>query len=342
MKLRLKYLVEDVDRHGNVRCYVRVKGRPKIRIREAPGTEGFMTAYQAALAGQRLEPRLARLTRRGSFRHLSQLYYASSEFKALDAATQLWRRRVLDDMARKHGEKPVAMMELRHVRKIRDENDATPAAANKRLKALRALFSWGVEAEEVEHDPTQGVRFIKYATVGHHSWTIEEVQQFEAAHAVGTRPRLAMSLLLYTACRREDAVRLGPQHVRNARLKYTQAKNEHRNPVQMDIPLHDDLAAVIAATPSGHMTFLVTKQGKPFAPAGFGNWFRDQCDQAGLPHCSAHGLRKAAAARLAERGATAHEIMAITGHQTLEEVERYTRAAQKSKLADSAMEKLKG
>jgi hypothetical protein len=33
--------------------------------------------------------------------------------------------------------------------------------------------------------------------------------------------------------------------------------------------------------------------------------------------------------------------MAITGHQTLEEVERYTRAARQAKLADSAMEKFK-
>jgi integrase len=64
--------------------------------------------------------------------------------------------------------------------------------------------------------------------------------------------------------------------------------------------------------------------------------------QAGLPHCSAHGLRKATAARLAERGATPHEIMAITGHQTLAEVERYTRAAERSKMADAAMSKLKG
>jgi integrase/recombinase XerD len=85
----------------------------------------------------------------------------------------------------------------------------------------------------------------------------------------------------------------------------------------------------------------VTEQERPFTPAGFENKFRDWCNQANLPHCSAHGLGKATAARLAERGATAHEIMAITGHQSLEEVERYTRAAQKAQLADSAISKLK-
>ena len=87
--------------------------------------------------------------------------------------------------------------------------------------------------------------------------------------------------------------------------------------------------------------FLVTDYGKPFSVAGFGTKFRMWCDQAGLQKCSAHGLRKAAASRLAERGASAHEIMAITGHRSLEEVERYTRAARKAGLADAAMAKLK-
>ena len=128
---------------------------------------------------------------------------------------------------------------------------------------------------------------------------------------------------------------------RNGRLRYRQAKNEHRNPIDCDIPLHPDLVDVIAAIPSAHLTFLVTEYGRPFSPAGFGNKFRDWCNQANLPHCSAHGLRKATAARLAERGATAHEIMAITGHRSLEEVERYARAARRSQLADSAMSKLK-
>ena len=109
----------------------------------------------------------------------------------------------------------------------------------------------------------------------------------------------------------------------------------------MDIPLHPDLAAIIEATPSGHLTFLITQYGKPFTASGFGNKFKDWCRQADLPHCSAHGLRSATAVRLAERGASPHEIMAITGHRTLEEVEHYTRAAGMKKLADSAMARLK-
>jgi integrase len=88
------------------------------------------------------------------------------------------------------------------------------------------------------------------------------------------------------------------------------------------------------------MTFLTTAFGKPFTAAGFGNWFRDQCNAAGLRHCSAHGLRKAAARRLAEAGCTEHEIAAITGHASLREVQRYTKAANRTKLAVAAMKKV--
>jgi integrase/recombinase XerD len=136
-----------------------------------------------------------------------------------------------------------------------------------------------------------------------------------------------MAIMLCTSGRREDAVRLGPRHIRDGRLQFTQAKNEHRQPVEIDIPIHPELLTAIEATASRQSTFLVTDYGRPFTPNGFGNKVKEWCRQAGLPHCSCHGLRKAAATRLAEGGATPHEIMAITGHRSLEEVERYTRAA---------------
>ena len=146
---------------------------------------------------------------------------------------------------------------------------------------------------------------IKYATHGHHSWNAEEIEQFRARHPIESKARLALDLLLYTGGRREDAVRLGPQHARNGRVRFTQAKNEHRAPIEVDIPLHPRLGATIAATRSVHLTFLVTEYGKPYTPAGFGNAIRDWCDQANLHHCSAHGLPKSCATALAEAGATA-------------------------------------
>jgi integrase len=150
--------------------------------------------------------------------------------------------------------------------------------------------------------------------------------------------RLAMTLMLYTGCRRADAVRLGPQNIKDDFLTYTQQKNRIRKPVSLTIPVHFDLRRVIEATPMvGVRTFLVTSFGKPFSEAGFGNWMRTRCDEAGLPECSSHGLRKAIARRLAEAGMSPHQIQAITGHTTLKEIERYTKAARRKLMAEMAM-----
>ena len=105
------------------------------------------------------------------------------------------------------------------------------------------------------------------------------------------------------------------------------------------IPMHPELKIALASVPRTNLTFLVTERGAPFTPAGFGNWFRDQCDLAGLPHCSAHGLRKAAATRLANAGCSSDQIKAITGHKSLSEVAHYTRAADQQRLARQALER---
>lgn len=340
VKVRFRFVIEDVDRHGNIRLYFRRRGEPKIRLPGMPGSDEFLAAYSEALNKSTKSTAKNRLIA-GSFGYLCKAYYASSAFKALDISTRNWRRRALDEIAAVHGDKPVAKMQAKHVRQLRDEKANTPGAARNRLKALRALFRWAIENDAAPHDPTRDIKPIPHSTKGHHSWTSEEISAFEDRHPIGSKARLAMALLLYTACRREDVVRLGPQHIRSTRLKYRQAKNEHRSPIDLDIPVHPDLAKVLEATLTRHLTFLTTDFGKPFSVAGFGAKFRVWCDEAGLRHCSAHGLRKATAARLAERGASTHEIMAITGHRSLEEVERYTRAVRKAELANAAMSKFK-
>ncbi|HWX58954.1 tyrosine-type recombinase/integrase [Bradyrhizobium sp.] len=82
------------------------------------------------------------------------------------------------------------------------------------------------------------------------------------------------------------------------------------------------------------MTFLQTEYGKAFTAAGFGNWFRDRCDEAGLPQCTAHGLKKAAATIAAENGATTRQLMAMFDWTTESMAEVYTRAAEKSAWPD--------
>jgi integrase/recombinase XerD len=342
VRIKLKYVVEDQDRHGNIRRYFRRKGQRKIRLPGLPGSDEFMEAYRAALAttGKTQQERNMR-TAAGSFGYVCLNYYASPTFKALDPSTRHQRSYFLDSICEMYGDKAISRMESRHVKMLLEKRRHTPAAARNFLKALQALFKWAVDNKKATHNPTLDVEYIPYSTKGHHSWTIEEITQYEQRHPVGTLASLAKDIFFYTGCRREDAVRLGPQHIRNGRLQFTQAKNEHRNPVYIDIPVHPKLAEAIAACPSGHMTFLATANGKPFTPAGLGNKFRKWCNEADLSNCSAHGLRKAMATQLAEGGASPHEIMSVTGHRSLSEVQRYTREANKSKLADSAIAKFK-
>jgi integrase len=85
---------------------------------------------------------------------------------------------------------------------------------------------------------------------------------------------------------------------------------------------------------------LTTRAGKVYRKGSFSDQFRSWCYTAGLPqHCVFHGLRKAACRRLAEVGCTSREIMAISGHKSLSEVERYTKAVDQAKLAQAAMVK---
>ena len=220
---------------------------------------------------------------------------------------------------------------------VRTLGKRSPAAARNWLKTLRGLLEFAVSEKFRADDPTRGVKLPKLPkSDGIATWTEEEIQAFEARHPIGSRPRLAFALLLFTAQRRGDVVRMGRQHVRNGAISVRQQKTG----ASLEIPIHQDLQTVLDATPSEHLTFLVTEFGKPFAPAGFGNWFRDQCNEAGLPkHCSAHGLRKAACRRLAEAGCTAHQIAAISGHASLREVERYTKAVDQARLAKDAIRK---
>jgi integrase len=212
-----------------------------------------------------------------------------------------------------------------------------PGSANGLRKALRAMMQHAVDVGWREDDPTRDVKKLKSKNEdGFHSWTEAEIAQFERRHPIGSKPRLALALLLYTGQRRGDVVSMGRQHVSNNAIHVVQQKTG----MALDIPIHGKLAAIIADTPNSNLTFLVTEYGKPFSAAGFGNWFREQCNAAGLRHCSAHGLRKAAARRLAEAECSVHEIAAITGHASLKEVERYTKAADRTRLAVAAMRKM--
>ena len=191
-----------------------------------------------------------------------------------------------------------------------------------------------MERDLVDTNPTLELKRIRYSTTGRHAWSPVEVEQFEARHPVGSRARLALALLLWTGLRRSDVIRIGKQHVKDGWLKMPLHKNSGRSPVTVELPISPELRAGISASPIGELTYLVTEYGRPFTAAGFSGWFRDRCNEATLPQCSAHGLRKVGAVRAAENGATVHELMALFGWLSLAEAQRLHPALPELPVAD--------
>lgn len=339
--IKLKYIKHYRDRLGVHRYYFNRRGCPATALPGEPGSRLFMATYAACMdeAEVRLgKPRKGpRRVIEGSFADLAHRYYASAQYRTLAPITRATYRNEIERIIKDHGDKLVANLTRRDVKVLMGMKSDTPGAANKLLRTLRMLMGVAIEEEMRTDDPTAKMKRLKVPGDGFVSWSEDDIRKFEARHAAGTKARLAFDLLLYTGQRRGDVVKLGPKNVVGDRMNLTQGKTG----TAMLIPIHPRLKSTLKTAPAGKPAFLMTEHGKPFAAAGFGNWFRDRCAEAGLPlGYNAHGLRKAAARRLADAGCTPHEIMAITGHKSISEVKRYTDKADQVRLAHSALAKL--
>lgn len=341
--LRLKHVQAFVDRHGHARHYFRRAGYPRISLPGLAGSQEFVEAYAAAMAGQ-APPRIAieRTALPGTMRYLAMSYKGSRPYQEMDARTQRVYANAIDRLCEKYGDNRVSKLEPYHVNCMMAEKADTPESANMLRRVLRAMMKHAVAIRMRTDDPTQSVKaYAPKSKDGFHSWTEDEIAQFEAHHPIGSKARLALALLIYTGQRRSDIVRMGRQHIRkinHPHFTHALYVKQDKTDAELEIPMLPGLEEIVAAT--SQMTFLVTEFGKPFTSNGFGNWFRKRCDEAKLPQCSAHGLRKACARRLADAGCTMFQIAAITGHASLKEVQRYTRGADQKRLALEAMNKL--
>jgi len=281
----------------------------------------------------------------GTVADLVVCYYLSSSFNSAGVVGRGKNRAILEAFREAHGKKRVAALQFQHIeamlisktkKSINAEGKAIggPHAAASLRKQLRRLFAYAVKLKMIANNPVEEAESVPVPKGGFHTWTEEEIGQFRAYHLLGTKPRLALEIVLWTLQRRGDTVRFGPQHCRDGRIQIWQEKTQK----EAWLPEPPQLTEAIVAMPAvGMTTFLVTTFGKPFTRAGFGNWFRRQCDAAGLPHCSLHGLRKATARRLAEDGASQQEIKAAGSWSSDKDVATYTAAADQRRMADTAL-----
>jgi integrase len=329
---RFQYVQAFVDRKtGAVFRYFRRPGYPRVRLPGLPGSPEFNRAYETALGADALEVG-AKRTKAGSVDAAIAAYYQSLEWRVVSVGTQAQRRSVLERFRDAHGDKPIGLLPQKFI--ALTLSTLPPFAARNWLKALRALLQFAVTRGLRQDDPTQGIKLPRTKTDGIYTWTEEDIAAFEAVHAIGSKARLALGLLLFTAQRRSDVIRMGPQHIQDGVLTVRQQKTG----TALAIPVHSDLRVILDAMPGGHMNFLTTKSGRPYSGNDFSEQFRAWCNEAKLSkECSAHGLRKAACRRLAEAGCSTNEIAAISGHASLREIERYTRAVDQARMARNAM-----
>jgi integrase len=323
-----------IDRHGKRRVRFR-KAAFSAYLTGIPWSDDFMRQYAAALEGVKQEVANigAERTIPGSFSALCVAYYRSADFHDLRPSTQRSRRNIIERFRTQHGDKPIARLTRAHLADIIGNMRQTPEAANNLLKVLRVMLNFAVGLDMVAVNVAVAVKRFRSKGDGYHTWSEAEVERFRNRFALGTRPRLALELLLGTAQRRSDVVRMGWQDLRGEVIAVRQQKTS----TPLVLPIVPGLADALALTPRTNLTLLMTERGAPFTAAGFGNWWRDQCNAAGLPQCSAHGLRKLAATRLANAGCSTDQIKAVTGHKSLSEVARYTKAADQERLARQAM-----
>jgi len=335
---RIKYVNRYINQHGREMVYYRPPGQPKTRIRGPVGSPQFWEDYVAASTGGDVNNKPAQGGAAGTLTWLIDKYRSTAHWKGLASRTRHVRGLQFNRFCDLYGGTKIKDLKQRHLYTIQDKFSDTPAEIDNWFKALRPAFRYAVKTDLIEYSPFVGLESLGSKNPkGFRAWTGAEMKKFEAYWVIGTKQRLAYELFRQLGQRLSDVHLLGKQHeTKNGWLKFTQFKGRNKKPMDMEIPIPDDLRVVLDASPTGDMTYMTTQYGRPFSSAAsFGNYFSAAVRKAGMSGISAHGLRKAFAAIEAEAASTTKEIMALGGWKTLPMVQKYTESADRKRLVEN-------
>jgi integrase len=317
-----RYVDLQRSRHDGRPYYYFRKGKcRRTPLPGSPGDDEFEAAYAAALANAATAPKKPPTGR--TIEALIDDYQRGSVFRNLRDTTKAGYRSRLRLLRKLHGHRTVSGMTRDGIEKaVLSPYADRPGQALAILKILRVLIRHAIAIHWITTDPSAGIKRPKGREI--RAWTEAEVGQFEALWPVGTKQRLAFAIMLHAGTARADVHRITWKQLEAGGVTYTRSKTG----VEIDIGADRELQKILSVVPRDHVCVLTTAYGKPFTVSGFSNFMRAAIATAGLPlDCRPHGLRKTLGRRLADAGATAHEIMAVLGHTTLAEAERYTREA---------------
>jgi integrase len=330
---RPPHLLKQITRHGKIVWYVRIgKGR-RIRLRSTYGSEEFQAEYDAAIRGE--EPAKRGKPVSGTLAWLVDQYRTAVAWTTLSMATRRQRENIFKQVLKTAAVEPYSKITSKTIQAGIDRRSKTPHQARHFLDTMRGLFQWAVDAEHVKADPTATKSVAKPRTRGFPVWDEDEIERFEQRWPLGTRERVMFDIFAYTGLRRGDAAKLGKQHIKNGIIRLDTEKTGTR----VVIPVLAMLQKTLTAGPVGDLAFITARDGKPMRKESIGNAFRDACRAAGI-NKSAHGLRKAAATRAANNGATVAELEAIFGWEGGRMASLYTKSADRERLATRAIQKL--
>lgn len=318
---------------GNPRLYLRRKGQKAVAMPDAhSGSPKFLAAYLAAQG----EPVTATKSKTGTIAAAVTAFIASDEYLSKASTTRAVWRRGLDDIRTRYGTGMLADLADRHIRT--DLARLKPNPANQRLQIWRAACGWWLESGLAKQNPTKGIDKRKTPkSDGHQPWTKDDVERFREHWPIGTDQRLALELLHWTGCRMSDAVALTEAMIdAEGWLNYRQQKTGGSVAVPImaaapDFAEPDGMITAALAVRRRHFMLMTTAHGAPRSPKAASQWFSAAAREAKVAK-TAHGLRKLRAEILANNGATAHQIGAWLGHESLSETQRYAAKADRRKM----------
>lgn len=298
-----------------------------------PTSEKFQIAYADCLAGRVKARQRYEGAQPGTLAALIASYKSSATYLGLRGTTKRSYSTPLEILSGEHGHRTVSGMTKEGIEaKILGPYLDRPGQRLSILKILRILVSHGKAHGWLSRDPSAGIKRPKVNEI--RSWTDQELSKFEARWPLGSKQRTAFALMLNLGAARTDAHQITWRQFEDGSFFYSRSKTG----VAVAANVSAELRRALDAAPRNHVTIINTEYGKPFTAKGFGNFMRSAIQEAGLPlDCKPHGLRKTLGRILAEAGATPHEIMAMLGHTTLAEAERYTRDASRKLNANNAI-----
>jgi integrase len=304
--LKRERVVRRVLKSGEIREYRYIKDAPRSRFAD--------DSVAALVAAYKLSPDYARLS--DSTKSSKGYYLRHIE---------------------KLGDKPVMEVSRGDWYDLRDAIAAISGtgAATVFQKVVSALLNWATERGKITHNVMAGAKQLE----GGHLPAWSAAQADEACSKLPEVLRRVVVLARYTGQRRGDLCAMMWSAYDGSSLKVKQQKTG----ASLVVPVHPVLKAELdnwrRAAQSTHI--LVSETGKPWKPGNLTALMGDWLERIGLPgDLNVHGLRKLAAASLADAGCTTHEIAAITGHRSLAMVELYTKSANQARLAEAAIIRL--